>query len=130
MSETTPQTLAFLSQELLKLSDSELATVLNSPSPDSHGLAYLLVCNLSQEEKAALFECLLMVFDSGLWEDASLAERITDRGCVLRRWVDAESHPQNFLRRAGDFALASAIEDKAGTVQEWIFNGEVSISID
>jgi len=123
----TLQTLAFLSQEIKRLSDSDLALVLNAPS---HGLAYHLICNLSEEEKGILFEGLLMAFDSELWEDQSLAEKVTDRGYVLSRWVDDESHPQNLLRRAGDEALAEAIEDKAGTVQEWIANGEVHLSID
>ena len=129
MLETTPETLAFLSQELKKLSDSDLALVLNAHAP-SHGLAYQMVCNLSEEEQGILFEGLLMAFGSELWEDRSLAERITDRGEALSRWAGEEVDPENLLRRVGDASLASAIDDKAGTVSEWLARNEVSVFID
>ena len=125
MSETaTLQTLAFLSQEIRKLSDSDLALVLGSAD---HGLAYQLICSLSEEEQGILFEGLLGAFESEHWEDLSLAERITDRGYALSHWVGEDDY---LLRSVGDEALASAIDDKASTVSEWIANGEVSISID
>lgn len=128
MSETTPETLAFLSQEFQKLTSSELAIVFGARLAPI--CVRTLVGALSSEDQGVFLEGLLMAFESEAWEDLSLAERITDRGYVLSHWVDEEVNPDYLLQRAGDEALASAIGDKAATVSEWLANGEVSVFID
>lgn len=128
MLETTPETLAFLSQEFQKLTSSEIGQVFGARLAPI--CVRTLVSALSPEDQGVFLEGLLMAFDSELWEDLSLAERITDRGYVLSRWVEEETHPDYLLQRAGDEALASAIGDKAGTVSEWLARNEVSVFID